>query len=142
MTSYSYVFAFDTSQLRGGHRLRPGGQATVIRQVFALLCRARAGPYGQLAWFWLSDVPYFFLMYVNVDVTSSLLLADFIVPADCSSWELRLRQPTALGGTDVAGRPAADVIPPYSLTLTYLPTHAFGTLAPLGQASKFLFCSA
>ena len=30
--------------------------------------RARAGPYGQLAWFWLSDVPHFFFMYVNVDV--------------------------------------------------------------------------
>jgi hypothetical protein len=44
-------------------------------------------------------------MYVNVDVISSLLLADFIVPADCSSWELRLRQSTALGGTDVAVAP-------------------------------------
>jgi hypothetical protein len=36
---------------------------------------------------------------------SSPLLADFIVPADCSSWELRLRQPRALGGTDVAVAP-------------------------------------
>jgi hypothetical protein len=35
----------------------------------------------------------------------SLLLADFIVPADCSSWELRLRQSMALGGTDVAVAP-------------------------------------
>jgi hypothetical protein len=30
--------------------------------------RAWAGSYGQLAWFWLSDVPHFFFMYVNVDV--------------------------------------------------------------------------
>ena len=67
--------------------------------------RAGAGSYGQLAWFWLSDVPHLFFMYVNVDVISSLLLADFIVPADCSSWELRLRQSTALGGTDVAVAP-------------------------------------
>jgi hypothetical protein len=35
----------------------------------------------------------------------SLPLADFIAPADCSSWELRLRQFTALGGTDVAVAP-------------------------------------
>ena len=35
----------------------------------------------------------------------SLPLADFIAPADCSSWELRLRQSTALGGTDVAVAP-------------------------------------
>ncbi len=32
-----YVFAPDTSQLRGGHRLRPGGLATVIRQDLAPL---------------------------------------------------------------------------------------------------------
>ncbi len=30
--------------------------------------RARAESNGQLAWFWLSDVPHFFFMYVNVDV--------------------------------------------------------------------------
>jgi hypothetical protein len=30
-----YVFTPDTSQLRGGHRLRPGGLATVIRQDLA-----------------------------------------------------------------------------------------------------------
>jgi hypothetical protein len=30
--------------------------------------RAGAGSYGQLAWFWLSDVPHFLFMYVNVDV--------------------------------------------------------------------------
>ena len=37
----------------------------------------------------------------------SLPLADSIAPADCSSWELRLRlrQSTALGGTDVAVAP-------------------------------------
>jgi hypothetical protein len=35
----------------------------------------------------------------------SLPLADSIAPADCSSWELRLRQFTALGGTDVAVAP-------------------------------------
>jgi hypothetical protein len=35
-------------------------------------------------------------------------------------------------------RPAADVISPFSPTLTYLSTPTFGTLAPLGQASKFL----
>jgi hypothetical protein len=31
--------------------------------------RARAGFYGQLAWLWLSDVPHFFFMYVNVDIS-------------------------------------------------------------------------
>jgi hypothetical protein len=30
--------------------------------------RARAGSYSQLAWFWLSDVPHLFFMYVNVDI--------------------------------------------------------------------------
>ncbi len=30
--------------------------------------RARAGFYGQLTWFWLSDVPFSILPYVNVDV--------------------------------------------------------------------------
>jgi hypothetical protein len=35
----------------------------------------------------------------------SLPLADSIAPADCSSWELRPRQSTALGGTDVAVAP-------------------------------------
>ncbi len=35
MTSYVYVIAPDTSQLRGGHRLRSGDLATVIRQVLA-----------------------------------------------------------------------------------------------------------
>ena len=35
----------------------------------------------------------------------SLPLADSIAPADCSSWELRLRQFMAMGGTDVAVAP-------------------------------------
>jgi hypothetical protein len=35
--------------------------------------RARAGFYGQLAWSWLSDVPFFSFLYVNVDVFKSLV---------------------------------------------------------------------
>ncbi len=101
----SYVFVFDTSQLRGGHQLRPGGQATVIRQVFALpelglVSTANSpGPGPQTS---------LFLLLVHQrgrlhSLVLSLLLADSIFPADCSSWELR--QSTALGGTDVAVAP-------------------------------------
>ncbi len=66
--------------------------------------------YDQLAWFWLSDVPFFSVLYVNVDdpkawIVSSLPFADFIAPADCSSWEVRLHQPMVLGRTDVAVAP-------------------------------------
>ncbi len=73
----------------------------------------------------------------------SLPLADFIAPADCSSWELRLRQPTALGGTDVAVAPGGVRHIAFFFHAD-LPFHSFctGTLAPLGQASKFLFFSA
>jgi hypothetical protein len=139
VTSYSYVFAFDTSQLRGGHRLRPGGQATVIRQVFALselglVSTANSPGSGSQT----SLIPSSCTSTWTSHSLSSLLLADFIIPADCSSWELRLHQPTALGGQTSPWRPAADVISPCSLMLTYLFTHVFGTLAPLGQASKFI----
>jgi hypothetical protein len=108
VTSYVYVFAPDTSQLRGRHQLRSGGLATVIRQVLAP--QSWAGSYGQLAWSWLSDVPFSSSctstwMPLKVWTVSSLPLADFIAPADCSSWELRLRQLTALGGTDNAVAP-------------------------------------
>ncbi len=104
-----YVFAPATSQLRGKHRLRPGGLATVIRQVLA-----------PQSWGWFLRPtrlvpalrrPFSFFLYVNVGAFKkslnilSLPLADFIAPADCSSWELRLRQSTALGGTDVAVAP-------------------------------------
>jgi hypothetical protein len=74
--------------------------------------RARAGFYGQLAWFWLSDVPFFLLPVRQCERLQSLVLslplADFIASADCSSWELRLRQPTVLGGTDVSVAPGGE----------------------------------
>jgi hypothetical protein len=60
-----------TSQLGGRHRLRPGGLAMVIRQVFAPF-RARAGSYSQLAWFWLLRRSIFCLCYINVDVLKAL----------------------------------------------------------------------
>jgi hypothetical protein len=101
--------------------------------------RARAGFYGQLAWSWLSDVPFFSFLYVNVDAlkawtVSSLPFADFIAPADCSSWKLCLRQSTVLGGTDVAVAPGSGRHHCLSfLMLTYPPspsrlrdTSAFG----------------
>ncbi len=74
------------------------------------LLKAGAGSYGQLAWSSLLDVPFPLsctstwepLKSLNI---LSLPLVDFIAPADCSSWELRLRQSTALGGTDVAVAP-------------------------------------
>ena len=101
VTSYVYVFAPDTSQLRGKHRLRPGGLATVIRQVLApqswgwFLRPTRLVPalrrpsshFCTSTWMPLKKS-------LNI---LSLPLADFIAPADCSSWELRLRQPTASG---------------------------------------------
>ncbi len=138
VTSYLYVFAFDTLQLRGGHRLRPGGQATVIRQVFALLelglvSTANSPGSG-------SQTSPTSLLPVRGRLHSlvlSLPLANFITPADCSSWELRLRLRLWEGQTS-PWRPAADVISPYSFTLIYLLTSSPGTLAPLGQASKFI----
>jgi hypothetical protein len=155
VTSYSYVFAFDTSQLRGGHRLRPGGLATVIRQVLApqswgwFLRPTRLVPALRRPSSHFCTSTWMPLKSLNI---LSLPLADSIAPADCSSWELRLRQSTALnyayvnlrlwGGQTSPWRPAADVISPYSLTLTSLFTHTFGTLAPLGQASKLLLFSA
>jgi hypothetical protein len=141
VTSYSYVFAFDTSQLRGGHRLRPGGLATVIRQALA-----------PQSWGWILRPtrlvlalrrPYFFsctstwipLKSLNI---LSLPLADFIAPADCSSWELRLLYVNLRlwEGQTSPWRPVADVTSPFSSTLTYPSTRSFGTLAPLGQAYK------
>jgi hypothetical protein len=100
VTSYLYVLAPDTVQLRGRHRLRPGGLATVIRQVLApselgLVPTANSPGSG-------SQTSPFSLLVRQRGRLQSLPLADFIVPADCSSWELRLRQPRALGGTDVA----------------------------------------
>ena len=64
----------------------------------------------------------------------SLPLADFIAPADCSSWGLRLRQPTALGGTDVAVAPGGGrhiafffhVDPLYFSTRSFWDTGAYG----------------
>jgi hypothetical protein len=51
----------------------------------------------------------------------SLPFADFIAPADCSSWELHLCQPAVLGGTDVAVAPDGGRHHRlFSLTLTYL----------------------
>jgi hypothetical protein len=87
--------------------------------------RARAGSYGQLAWFWLSDIPFFSFLYVNVDApkawtASSLPFADFIAPADCSNWELRLRQHMVLGGTDVAVAPGGRHHRLSFFMLTYL----------------------
>jgi hypothetical protein len=122
-----YVFASDTSQLRGEHRLRPGGLATVIRQVLApqswgwflrptRLVLALRRPFSfSCTSTWMP------LKSLNI---LSLPLADFITPADCSSWELRLRQFTALGGTDVAVAPGGGRhivffshvdLPPHSL---------------------------
>jgi hypothetical protein len=93
VTSYVYVYAPDTSQLRGKHRLRPGGLATVIRQVLA-----------PQSWGWFLR-PTRLVLALRRPFSLSHPLADFIAPADCSSWELRLRQSTALGGTDVAVAP-------------------------------------
>jgi hypothetical protein len=110
---YVYVFAPDTSQLRGRHWLRPGGMATVIRQVLApsrlgLAPTANSpGSGSQTSLFfasamstWTSFKPW---------MVGSLPFAKFITPADCSSWELRLRLHPDLGRTDVAmvpgGRP-------------------------------------
>jgi hypothetical protein len=59
-----------------------------------------------------SQTSLFPFLYVNVVAFKkslnilSLPLADFIAPANCSSWELRLRQFMALGGTDVAVAPS------------------------------------
>ncbi len=100
-----YVFAPNTSQLRGKHRLSPGGLATVIRQVLApqswgwFLCLTRLVLALRCPFSHSCTSTWMPLKSLNI---LSLPLADFIAPADCSSWELRLRQFTALGGTDVA----------------------------------------
>jgi hypothetical protein len=66
-------------------------------------------------------------------IVSSLPFADFIAPADCSSWELRLRQPMVLGGTDVAVAPGGGRHHRlFSLTLTYL-----SSFSRLGDTSAF-----
>jgi hypothetical protein len=89
-----------TSQLRGRHWLHPGGLATVICQVPAP-CRAAAGSYSQLTWFWLLRHAFLRLCYVNVDVLPALdgrrpSLRCFFAPADCSRWKLRLHLPPEL----------------------------------------------
>jgi hypothetical protein len=99
--------------------------------------RARAGFYGQLAWFWLSEVPFFLLPVCQRvrlhSLFSSLPLADFIAPADCSIRELRLRQPTALGGTDVAVAPGGGRHHClFSLILTF-----FSSFSHLGDTGTF-----
>jgi hypothetical protein len=107
VTSYSYVFAFDTSQLRGGHQLRPGGQATVIRQVFALselgLAPTANSPGSG------SQTSHTFSSCTST-WTSYSLQASFLPTSSsqltaAAGTYLRLRQPTALGGTDVAVAP-------------------------------------
>jgi hypothetical protein len=93
--------------------------------------RARAGSYGQL-----------FLLHVrqrgrHIDSQASFLptSSSQLTAAAGNYAYANLR----LWGVQTSPwRPAVDVISPYSLTLTYLSTHAFGTLAPLGQASKFI----
>ncbi len=67
---YMYVFTPDTLQLRGRHRLRPGGLATVIYQVLAptklgLVPTANLPGPG-------SQTSLFSLLYVNVDALKSL----------------------------------------------------------------------
>jgi hypothetical protein len=72
-TLYLYVFAPDTSQLRGRHRLCPGGLATVIRQVLALLelvSTANSPGSGSQ-----TSPLLFLLLYVNVDASKACFQA-------------------------------------------------------------------
>jgi hypothetical protein len=83
-------------------------------------------------------------------MVGSLPFTDFIAPADCSSWELRLRLPPGLGRKDVAVAPGGHphrrcgslLACLFTLTLIFLHLFALGTLAPLSQASKFVSFSA
>jgi hypothetical protein len=105
-----YVFAFDTSQLRGGHRLRPGCLATVIRQVLAP--QSWGWFYGQLAWSWLSDVPSLNLVRQRGRFSKTKL--EYLKPPPCRFYayvNLRL-----LGEIDVAVAPGGRQHRPFFAT--------------------------
>jgi hypothetical protein len=106
--SYLYVFTPDTSQLRGGHRHRPGGLATVTRQVLApselgLAPTANLpGPGCQTSRFFILLLPVRQRECLSIDRPKPPFCR-LIAPADYSSWELR--HPTVLGGIDIAVAP-------------------------------------
>ncbi len=69
-------------------------------------------------------------------IVLSLPFVDFIALADCSSWELCLRQPTVLGGTDGAVAPGGGRHHRlFSFMLTYLPSSSrLGDTGALGPS--------
>jgi hypothetical protein len=117
-----YVFTPDMSQLRGGHRLRPGGLATVICQVLApqiwgwFPTANSSGPGSQMS--------LFLSLYVNVYAFKKP------GPSQASPLPISSPQLTAAAGNyayvnlwlwegqTLPWRPATDVISPFSLTLT------------------------
>jgi hypothetical protein len=100
--------------------------------------RARAGFYSQLAWFWLSDVPFFMPLYVNVNASKAWTIKSLSLPISSPQLtaaagnyayvDLRL-----LGEIDVAVAPGGRQHHPFLFTLTYL----FSSSNYLGNTGAF-----
>ncbi len=151
-TLYVYVFAPNTSQPRRKHRPCPGGLAMVIRQVLThsglgwLLRPTRLVPALRCPFFHLSKSTW---PSLKPWMVGSLLLPNSSPQLTAAAGNyayviLRIwvGQTSPWHSADILIPARVSLSAICSFTLTLLHLFTLGTLAPLGQASNFLFFSA